>query len=52
MHVVSGLINIVLMFQICDLTDLCCVAVKKAEIVTEIGGFSIPTQRLLVGSQI
>jgi len=39
-------------FQICDPTDICCVAGRKGQILSKINGFSIATQRILVGSQI
>jgi len=38
--------------QICDLTDIRWVAVKKGPIVSEIHGFSIATPRILVESHI
>ena len=39
-------------FSICDRTDIHCVVVKKSQILSEICGFSIATQRILVGSHI
>ena len=39
-------------FQICDPNDIRWVAVKYRLNLSEIGGFSIATQRILVGSQI
>jgi len=39
-------------FSICDPTDILWVAVKKGQILSDISGFSIATQRILVRSHI